>query len=81
MYVLGVMNAFGRGMARDEETARRWLAQAVEHQVEAARPVLARLEKSLEAKPMDVKQRESDPRAAEPSLEARAQVEKYRHEN
>ncbi|MCP9440015.1 MAG: sel1 repeat family protein [Nitrospira sp.] len=45
MYVLGVMYAFGRGVKRDTEEARRWLIQAVEHQVAAARPVLAGLEK------------------------------------
>lgn len=43
MYVLGVMYAFGRGVQMDTEEARRWLTQAVEHQVAAARPVLARL--------------------------------------
>lgn len=45
MYVLGVMYAFGRGVKRDTEEARRWLIQAVEHQVAAARPVLTGLEK------------------------------------
>ena len=43
MYVLGVMYAFGRGVKMDAEEARRWLTQAVEHKVVAARPVLARL--------------------------------------
>ncbi|MCA1957979.1 MAG: sel1 repeat family protein [Nitrospira sp.] len=45
MYVLGVMYAFGRGVKRDTEEARRWLIQAVEHRIAAARPVLAGLEK------------------------------------
>lgn len=45
MYVLGVMYAFGRGVQKDTEEARRWLTQAVEHQIPAARPVLASLEK------------------------------------
>jgi TPR repeat protein len=45
MYVLGVMYAFGRGVKKDSEEARRWLSQAVEHQVTAARSVLASLEK------------------------------------
>jgi len=43
MYVLGVMYAYGRGVARDTEQARRWLTQAVEHHVTDARPVLASL--------------------------------------
>jgi len=43
MYVLGVMYAFGRGVQMDTAEARRWLTQAVEHKVAAARPVLARL--------------------------------------
>ncbi|CUQ67195.1 tetratricopeptide repeat protein [Candidatus Nitrospira inopinata] len=45
MYVLGVMYAFGRGVKRDTDEARRWLIQAVEHRIAAARPVLAGLEK------------------------------------
>ncbi|MCS6897472.1 MAG: sel1 repeat family protein [Nitrospira sp.] len=45
MYVLGVMYAFGRGVTRDTEEARRWLIRAVEHRITAARPVLAGLEK------------------------------------
>lgn len=45
MYVLGVMYAFGRGVQKDTEEARRWLTQAIEHQIPAARPVLASLEK------------------------------------
>jgi len=43
MYVLGVMYAYGRGVARDTEQARRWLTKAVEHHVTEARPVLASL--------------------------------------
>jgi len=75
MYVLGVMNAFGRGVAKDDEQARRWLTRAIQHQVEAARPVLASLEKRQDA---------------EPSLEARLhvqsvtqveRVERFRHDN
>lgn len=45
MYVLGVMYAFGRGVQQDTEEARRWLTRAIEHQVAAARPVLASLDK------------------------------------
>jgi hypothetical protein len=45
MYVLGVMYAFGRGVVQNREEARSWLAQAVAHQVPAAGPVLASLEK------------------------------------
>jgi hypothetical protein len=66
MYVLGVMNAFGRGVAKDHEQARRWLTQAVESQVAAARPVLASLERD---------------RSATPSLEVSVQVQRVRHEN
>jgi hypothetical protein len=44
MYVLGVMYAYGRGVARDEEQARLWLMQAVDQQVPAAHMVLARLD-------------------------------------
>ena len=51
MYVLGVMYAFGRGVAKDQERARRWLTQAVEHKVAAAHPVLASLEKHRGADP------------------------------
>jgi len=65
MYVLGVMNAFGRGIRRDTEEARRWLTQAVEHQVEAARPVLARLEEDQRAKQRDVQPKVAEPKAAE----------------
>lgn len=43
MYVLGVMYAYGRGVQRDTEQARRWLTQAVENKVTAAKPVLASL--------------------------------------
>jgi hypothetical protein len=45
MYVLGVMYAFGRGVVQNREEARSWLAQALAHQVPAAGPVLASLEK------------------------------------
>jgi TPR repeat protein len=45
MYVLGVMYAFGRGVKRDTEEARRWLNQAIDHRITAARPVLASVEK------------------------------------
>jgi len=44
MYVLGVMYAYGRGVARDEEQARLWLMQAADQQVPAAHLVLARLD-------------------------------------
>ena len=44
MYVLGVMYAYGRGVAKDEEQARHWLAQAVDQQIPAALTVLARLD-------------------------------------
>lgn len=44
MYVLGVMYAYGRGVARDTEQARRWLTQAIDRKVTAAQPVLASLE-------------------------------------
>jgi TPR repeat protein len=44
MYVLGVMYAYGRGVARDEEQARLWLLQAVDQQVPDAHMVLARLD-------------------------------------
>jgi TPR repeat protein len=96
MYVLGVMNAFGRGVAKDREQARRWLTQAVNYQVAAARPVLARLEKYREpepkagaprdTKPTDARQTDArqtyvKPRDAEPSLQANVQVQGFRHEN
>jgi hypothetical protein len=44
MYVLGVMYAYGRGVTRNTEEARRWLTLAVEHKITAAQPVLAQLE-------------------------------------
>jgi len=44
MYVLGVMYAYGRGVARDTEQARRWLTRAIEQKVTAAQPVLANLQ-------------------------------------
>src|SRR5262245_17215924 len=44
MYVLGIMYTYGRGVTKDEEQARRWLAQAIDQQVPAAHAVLARLD-------------------------------------
>jgi TPR repeat protein len=46
MYVLGVMYAFGRGVVQNKEEARNWLVQAMAHQVPAAGPVLASLDKN-----------------------------------
>ena len=43
MYVLGVMYAYGRGVTRDTEQARRWLTHAIEQNVAEAQPVLANL--------------------------------------
>ncbi|TKB62804.1 MAG: hypothetical protein E8D48_05655 [Nitrospira sp.] len=43
MYVLGVMYAYGRGVTRSTDEARRWLTRAVEHRITAAQPVLAKL--------------------------------------
>jgi TPR repeat protein len=43
MYVLGVMYAYGRGVTRDTEQARRWLTHAIEQNVTEAQPVLANL--------------------------------------
>ncbi len=43
MYVLGVMYAYGRGVTRSTDEARRWLTRAVEHKITAAQPVLAKL--------------------------------------
>jgi hypothetical protein len=43
MYVLGVMYAYGRGVAPDAQQAQRWLGQAVERNITAAQPVLASL--------------------------------------
>ena len=51
MYVLGVMYAYGRGVAKNTEEARRWLTQAVEQNVKAAQPVLANLEAKQTATP------------------------------
>jgi hypothetical protein len=55
MYVLGVMHAYGRGVAKNTEEARRWLTHAVEHNVKAAQPVLAKLEakQTVNPKPKD----------------------------
>jgi hypothetical protein len=46
MYVLGVMYAYGRGVTRSTDEARRWLTMAVEHKITAAQPVLAILDRS-----------------------------------
>jgi len=43
MHVLGVMYAFGRGVPKDKDQARRWLTRATEHEVPAARHVLVSL--------------------------------------
>ncbi len=43
MHVLGVMYAFGRGVPKDNDQAWRWLTQATEHEVPAARHVLVSL--------------------------------------
>ncbi|MBK8274759.1 MAG: SEL1-like repeat protein [Nitrospira sp.] len=43
MYVLGAMYAYDRGVERDISQARRWLAQAVEHKIATAQPVLTNL--------------------------------------
>jgi len=51
MYVIGVMYAFGRGVKKDRDEAQRWLTQAVEHKVAAARQVLASLERRRKADP------------------------------
>ena len=51
MYVLGVMYAFGRGVAKDREQARLWLTQAVDQQVSAAHVLLARLDRNQSADP------------------------------
>jgi hypothetical protein len=51
MYVLGVMYAYGRGVTRNTEEARRWLTQAVKQNVRAAQPVLASLEAKQTADP------------------------------
>ena len=51
MYVLGVMYAYGRGVPRSIDEARRWLTMAVEHKITAAQPVLAKLEVPRSADP------------------------------
>ena len=43
MHVLGVMYALGRGVTKDKDQARRWLTQATEHEVPAARHMLVSL--------------------------------------
>ncbi|NGZ10248.1 MAG: sel1 repeat family protein [Nitrospira sp. LK70] len=51
MYVLGVMYAYGRGVAQDTGQARHWLAQAIERKITAAEPVLANLQVQPGANP------------------------------
>lgn len=51
MYVLGVMYAYGRGVPRNTDEARRWLTQAVERKITAAQPVLASLDVYRKADP------------------------------
>ncbi|MDK2743891.1 MAG: hypothetical protein NDI90_13330 [Nitrospira sp. BO4] len=51
MYVLGVMYAYGRGVARNTEQARHWLTQAVERKITAAQPVLASLDEDQTSDP------------------------------
>jgi TPR repeat protein len=46
MYVLGVMYAYGRGVARDTVQARRWLTRAIEQKITAAQPVLVSLDRN-----------------------------------
>jgi uncharacterized protein len=69
MYVLGVMNAFGRGVAKDHDQARHWLTQAVERQVAAARPVLASLKRRHQRTDTDA------------DLQVSLQFPRVRHEN
>ena len=49
--LLGVMYAFGRGVAKDEEQARLWLTQAIDQQVPEAHLVLAKLDGHRNADP------------------------------
>ena len=51
MYVLGVMYAYGRGVPRSTDEARRWLTRAVEHKITAAQPVLVKLETNRSTDP------------------------------
>ena len=51
MYVLGVMYAYGRGVTRSTDEARRWLTRAVEHKITAAQPVLTKLAVQPHANP------------------------------
>jgi TPR repeat protein len=44
MYVLGIMYAYGRGVARNTDEARHWLSLAVRQNVTEAQMVLASLE-------------------------------------
>lgn len=66
MYVLGVMYAYGRGVARNTEEARRWLTQAVERKITAAQPVLA----NLTVQPH-----------TDPNLKADEQAKNIKHQN
>lgn len=66
MYVLGVMYAYGRGVARNTDEARRWLTQAVENKVTAAKPVLASL---------------GGDRTADPTLKAAEQAKNIKQKN
>ena len=65
MYVLGVMYAYGRGVTRSPEEARRWLSQAVENKISAAQPVLAKLAVHPHTNP--------NPKAAEQSKDLKRQ--------
>ena len=51
MYVLGVMYAYGRGVTRSTDEARRWLTRAIEHKITAAQLVLTSLETNHRADP------------------------------
>lgn len=57
MYVLGVMYAYGRGVPRSTDEARRWLTMAIEHKITAAQVVLVNLGRNYTADP--------NPKAAE----------------
>jgi len=59
MYVLGVMYAYGRGVPRSTNEARRWLTMAVEHKITAAQVVLANLAMPPHGNP--------SPKSAEPA--------------
>ncbi|MBM4139304.1 MAG: sel1 repeat family protein [Nitrospira sp.] len=51
MYILGVMFAFGRGVAENKDEARKWLTQAVAYQIPEAGQVLAKLNEDHPADP------------------------------